>query len=250
MPEERFNGEQVSAVFIKVGAKCVPKRMAGETVLPAKFSFFGGNKLVYRIRGHGLLGIITVREEESHGSAGMEPVLCQDIQCILGKDGITVRTCLGMTDMYAHGRAADILVAEGAGFANPQPGRIQERKNRLVLEVGKRLDKIPDLILCRNKRKVGIKSAHRELCGIPGFVQNVNGEETELGNAVVHSAVRKTFLSLEPPDKITQFIPGDIFGHLMEDAGKIIQVSTDVGRIRCYSMVSKTAQGDHLPESR
>lgn len=67
MPEERFNGEQVSAVFIKVGAKCVPKRMAGETVLPAKFSFFGGNKLVYRIRGHGLLGVITVREEESHG---------------------------------------------------------------------------------------------------------------------------------------------------------------------------------------
>ena len=49
---------------------------------------------------------------------------------------------------------------------------------------------------------------------------------------------------------MTQFIPGDIFGHLMEDAGKMIQVSTDVGRIRCYSMVSKTAQGDHLPESR
>lgn len=56
--------------------------------------------------------------------------------------------------------------------------------------------------------------------------------------------------SLEPPDKIMQFIPGDIFGHLMEDAGKMIQVSTDVCRIRCYSMVSKTAQGDHLPESR
>ena len=240
MSEERFNGEQVSAVFIKVGAKCVPKRMAGETVLPAKFSFFGGNKLVYRIRGHGLLGIITVREEESHGPAGMEPVLCQDIQCIPGKDGITVRTCLGMRDMYAHGRAADILVAEGAGFA----------KNRLVLEVGKRLDKIPDLILCRNKRKVGIKSAHRELCGIPGFVQNVNGEETELGNAVVHSAVRKTFLSLEPPDKITQFIPGDIFGGFVEKAGKIIKIGPDIGAVVFKGMVSKTAQGDHLPESR
>lgn len=250
MPEECFNGEQVGAVFIKVSAKCVPKRMAGETVLPAKFGFFGGNKLVYRIRGHGLLGVIPVREEEPHRLAGMEPVLCQDIQGIPGKDGITVETCLGMTDMYAHGGPADILVAEGAGFANPESGRIQERENRLVLEVGKRLDKIPDLILCRHKGKVGIKSAHRKLCGIPRFMQNVNGEETELGNAVVHSAVRKAFLSLEPPDKITQFIPGDIFGHFMQDAGKIIQVSTDVSRIRCYSMVSKTTQGDHLPESR
>lgn len=76
MPEQRFNGEQVGSVFIKVGAKCVPKRMAGETVLPAKFGFFGGNKLVYRIRSHGLLGVIPVREQEPHGPAGMEPVLC------------------------------------------------------------------------------------------------------------------------------------------------------------------------------
>lgn len=170
MSEERFNGEQVSAVFIKVGAKCVPKRMAGETVLPAKFSFFGGNKLVYRIRGHGLLGIITVREEESHGSAGMEPVLCQDIQGIPGKDGIPVRTGFGMTDMYAHGRTADILIAERADLTNPEPGRIQERQDRLVLKIGKRLDKKPDLFLCRHKRKVRIKFPHGKLCGVPGFV--------------------------------------------------------------------------------
>ena len=226
------------------------ERMAGKPAFPAVPVLMGMDMPGEEGGVNGLVEPVLFWKEIAPWPAIGEPVVGEQVKGSFGKDGITVRTCLGMTDMYAHGRAADILVAEGAGFANPQPGRIQERKNRLVLEVGKRLDKIPDLILCRNKRKVGIKSAHRELCGIPGFVQNVNGEETELGNAVVHSAVRKTFLSLEPPDKITQFIPGDIFGHLMEDAGKIIQVSTDVGRIRCYSMVSKTAQGDHLPESR
>lgn len=248
MPEQCFNSEQVGPIFIKVGTKCVPECMAGKTVLPAKFCFFGGNKLIYGIRSHGPLGVILVGEQKPPWPAGMEPVLCQDIQGIPGKEGIPVRTGFGMADMYAHGRPADILVAEGADFADPKPGRIQEREYRLVLEVGKRLDKIPDLFLCRHKRKIRIKSPHRKLCGIPGFVQNINGEETELGDAVVHSAVRKILLFLEPPDKIAQFLPGDIFGHLMEDTGKISKVSTDVGRIRLYGMISKTTEGDHLPK--
>ena len=250
MPKQCFNGKQIGSIFIKVDAKCVPEGMAGKAVLPAKFGFFGGNKLVYRIRGHMPLRVILVGEEKSSWPAGMEPVLGQDIEGIPGKNGIAVRTGFGMTDMDAHGRAADILITESTGFPNPQPGRIQEREYRLVLEVGKRLDKIPDLFLCRNKRKVRIKFPHRELCGIPGLVQNINGEETELGNAVVHGTVGKMLLLLEPPDKVAQFIPGDIFGQLVEDVGEIIQVSTNVGRIRFYRMVSKAAQGDHLPKSR
>ena len=46
---------------------------------------------------------------------------------ISGKDGKPVRTGFGMADKYAHGRPTDILVTEGADFANPKPGRIQER---------------------------------------------------------------------------------------------------------------------------
>ena len=122
--------------------------MAGKAVLPAEFSFFGGNKLIYGIRGHGASGVVLVGEQKSPWPAGMEPVLCQDIQGIPGKDGIPVRTGFGMTDMYAHGRTADILIAERADLTNPEPGRIQERQDRLVLKIGKRLDKKPDLFLC------------------------------------------------------------------------------------------------------
>ena len=146
------------------------KRMAGKAVLPAEFSFFGGNKLIYGIRGHGASGVVLVGEQKCPWPAGMEPVLCQDIQGIPGKDGIPVRTGFGMTDMYAHGRTADILIAERADLTNPEPGRIQERQDRLVLKIGKRLDKKPDLFLCRHKRKVRIKFPHGKLCGVPGFV--------------------------------------------------------------------------------
>lgn len=170
MPEQHFNGKQVSSVFIKVCAKGVSERMAGETVFQAKFCFFCKNKMIYRIRGHGPSGVIPVGEQEPHWPAGMEPVLCQDIQGILGKDSIPVGTCFGMADMYTHGRAADIFGAESADFPNPKAGGIHESQQGFMLKVGKRLDKIPNFFLGRDKRKVRIKSPHRELCGIPGFV--------------------------------------------------------------------------------
>ena len=47
MPEQGFNSEQVRAIFIKVCAKCMPERMAGQAMGEAKFRFFGKNKLVY-----------------------------------------------------------------------------------------------------------------------------------------------------------------------------------------------------------
>ena len=75
-------------------------------------------------------------------------------------------------------------------------------------------------------------------------------KKTQLGDAAIHGTVRETLLLLEPPDKVTQFLPGNIFRHLVQDGGKIIQISTNISRIRCYGMVSKTAQGDHLPENR
>ena len=64
--------------------------MAGQPVFPAEFGFFGGNELVHRKRGHGFVRVIPVQEEKSHGSAGIKPVLCKDIQRIGGKDGKAV----------------------------------------------------------------------------------------------------------------------------------------------------------------
>lgn len=65
---------------------------------------------------------------------------------------------------------------------------------------------------------------------------------------MVHGAVRKLFVFLEPADEITQFLPGNLLWPLMEKAGEISEIGADVGGIRIYGMVSKTAQGDHLPE--
>jgi len=222
--------------------------MARETVFPSKFRFFGNNKLVYRIRGHRPVRVLSVGKKEPHWLSGLEPVLCEDVQGIPGKDGIPVRTRFGMADMYAHGRTADILISEGADFPNPKTGRIHEGQNSFMFQIRKRPDKQPDILLCRDKRKIGIKPSHGELCGIPGFVKDIYGKETQLGNTVVHGAVRKILLLLEPADKVTQFIPGNILGHFLEDVGKIVQINPDVGRIRCYRMVSKTTKGDHLPE--
>ena len=103
MAEQGFNGEQVGAIFIKVCAKRMAERMAGQLMFEAKLLFFGKNKLIYGIRSHGPCGIIPAGEEEPRWSAGMEPVLSQDIQGIPGEDRIPVRTRFGMTDMDAHG---------------------------------------------------------------------------------------------------------------------------------------------------
>ncbi len=79
-------------------------------------------------------------------------------------------------------------------------------------------------------------------------MQDINGKETELGDAVVDGTVGEMFFFLQPSDKITQIVPGDIFWLLIQNTGQIIQVSPDVGRIRCHGMVSKATEGDHLPK--
>ena len=111
MAQQRSDGKQVCPLFIKVSAKGMAESMAGETVFPAKLCFFCKNKLVYCIRCHRPVGVRSVGEKEPPGFSGPEPVLCEDVQGIPGKNGISVRTRFGMADMYAHGRPADILVA-------------------------------------------------------------------------------------------------------------------------------------------
>lgn len=78
-------------------------------------------------------------------------------------------------------------------------------------------------------------------------MKNIHGKETELRNSCVYSTVRKTALMLEPADVITKLRPGDLFGLLVENVGKISQVRTDISRIRHKSVVSQTPQGDHFP---
>lgn len=181
--------------------------MTGKEVLQTKLGFFGKNKLIDRIRDHMLLGIVLFWEKPSAGLAIREPVIRKDLQGQRGKDGIAVRTCFGMADVDAHGGAADILITEGADFADPESRGVHQGQDGLMLEIGKSLDKIPYLLLGRDIGKKRIKSAHRELCGVPWFMQDVHGKKAKLRNAVVYGAVRKILFFLNPADETAQFLP-------------------------------------------
>lgn len=47
---------------------------------------------------------------------------------------------------------------------------------------------------------------------------------------------------LEPSDEAAEFLPGNIFGLLMEDALEVIKIGTDVGTVAVEGMVRKTAK--------
>ena len=112
MTKEGFDRQQVSAIFIQMCSEGMAERMAGETMFPAQFVFFGRNELVDGKRSHRAVRMITVGKEEAVRPAALEPVLCQDIQCIFGKNGKTVGAVLGRSDMDAHGGTADVFITE------------------------------------------------------------------------------------------------------------------------------------------
>lgn len=224
------------------------KGMTGKEVLHPKLGFFGKNKLIDRIRDHMLVRIVPFWEKPSAGLAIREPVIRKDLESQRGEDGIAVRTRFGMADVDAHVGAADILITEGTDFADAEPSGVHEGQDGLMLEIRKSLDKIPYLLLGRDIGKKRIKSAHRELCGVPRFMKDIHGKKAKLRNAVVYGTVRKMLFILNPADEIAQFLPGNIFRAFVEEARKIIQIIPDISGIGFYSMVCKAAKGDHLPK--
>ena len=244
---EIFNGQQVCPIFIKVGAESVAERMTGEPVLPSKGIFMCPHMTanIKSINGAGRIRLF--REKPTGWMSVSKPVVREDVQSFLGKDGVAVGTAFGMGDMDPHIFPFDIAVTEVTDFSDPEPGRVHESDHSFWLEVQKSGDKKFRFLLSRDKGKIGIEFAHRELGGIPGFVQDIHGEETELRDTVVDRAVRKGTLFLEPADKIPEFLPGNVFRLFEQDCLKVIQIRADVSRIRFYSVVSKATQGDHLP---
>ena len=249
MSKQGLNGEKVGAIFVEMGAESVAERVAGQLMLQAKFVFFGRDKLVNGIRNDMLVGMVPFREEPAGWFSKSEPVVRKDLQCQGRENGIPVRPGFGMADMDPHGGTADILIAQGADFADTKPGGIHEGEDRFMLEVGKGLDKIPGIFLGRDIRKVSIKPANRELGRVPGFMQNIEGKEPELGDTVVDGAVREGTFLLKPANIIPEFLPGDLFRLLVEDCLEVIQIRADVSRIRFYRVAGKAAEGDHLPEN-
>ena len=249
MSKQGLNSKKVGAIFVEMGAESVAERMAGQLMLQAEFAFFGRDKLADGIRNDMLVGMVPFGEEPAGRFSKSEPVVRKDLQCQGRQNGVPVRPSLRMADMDPHGGPADILIAQGTDFADPKPGGIHEREDRFMLEVGKGLDKIPGIFLGRDIRKVSIKPAHRELGRIPGFMQNIEGKETELGDTVVDRAVREGTFLLKPADIIPEILPGDIFRLLVKDCLEVIQIRADVSRIRFYGVGGKATEGDHLPEN-
>ena len=134
---EVFNGQQVCPVFIKVGAESVAERMAGEPVLPAKGIFVCPHVTadIKGINGPGRIGLF--REEPAGWTPVSKPVVREEIQSFLGKDGVAVGTAFGAGDMDPHIFPFDIAVTEVTDFPDPEPGRVHESDHSFWLEVQK-----------------------------------------------------------------------------------------------------------------
>lgn len=246
---EIFDGQQVCPVFIKVGPKSVPERVAGDPVLPSKEIFMGSYMTadIKSINGTGRIGLF--RKKPFRWTTVFKPVSGKEIQGLLGKDGVAVGTAFGMGDMDPHIFAFDITVTEVTDFPYPESCRVHEGDHGFRLEVRESGDKNISFLLSWDKGQIRIELPHRELGGIPGFVQHIHGKEAELRNTGIDCAVRKRTFLLQPADIIPEIIPGDVLWLFQKNRLQILQIRTDVSGIRFYGMVSKTAERDHLPIS-
>ena len=249
MSKECLDGEEVGAVFVEVGAEGMSQGVAGQAVRPAEAFLMGKESLVYGIGDDMLVRVSLFREKPSHRLSISFPVIGEDKEGVGGKDGKAVGPVLPMGDVDAHVRAGDIVIAEGTDLADAETGGVHEGKKRLMLEVRAGMDKKGNLLLGRDKGEEFIKPAHRELGRVPGLMQDVDGKKAELRNGAVDGAVGKGAGTLKPADVITEFVPGNILRGFMEDGIEVIEIRADVGAVTHKSMVGKTAEGDHLPES-
>ena len=83
------------------------------------------------------LAAIDFREKPAGRTIIGIPVLSEDVESVLGKDGITVGSVLSMRDMDAHIFTRNILIFKMTDLANPKAGRVHERDHGLFFESGK-----------------------------------------------------------------------------------------------------------------
>ena len=102
MSEERLDGKKVGAVFIEVRAEGMTEGMAGQPVGPAK-ALLMGIDMAGNIEGvNRPLAAVDFREKPVSRTIIGIPVLSEDIEGVLRKDGITVGPVFAMADMDAH----------------------------------------------------------------------------------------------------------------------------------------------------
>ncbi len=147
-----------------------------------------------------------------------------------------------MKDMYFHRSTADIFIAGVADFTNTETGRIHGSHHGFLFDIRNGTDEFKSFFLRRKKREIFIEAAFWKLGINPGFVKDIDGKETELGNGKVDGMVSKTPFFLDPLDVITKFLPGDIFGIFMKDRLEIVELRTDIGTVTYEGMVRKATE--------
>lgn len=126
MSHKGFDRQEVSAVFIEMGTKRMPERMAGDPVFPAEGIFMCAH-MAHDIKGINRAGRIRLFWKKPAGWAVIsKPVFRKDVQCFLREDRITVRAVFGMCDMDAHIFPLDVTITQAADLADPEAGRIHE----------------------------------------------------------------------------------------------------------------------------
>lgn len=135
-----FNGQQICPIFIKVGSEGMPERTACDPVLPAERFFMGAHMPhdVKVINRPGRIGLFW--KKPAAETSVFKLILCENIQSMLGKDGVAVETAFGMGGMDPHIFALDITVTEITDFTDLESGR-EEIKYLLLFEFGQREDK-------------------------------------------------------------------------------------------------------------
>lgn len=180
MSKECFNCQQVGPVFVQVGAKRVAEGMTGDARFPAEAPFLFMDMPGEIKRINGFAGAVLFWKEPAGGSAAAQPVLGEDVQCMPGKDSITVRTVFAMSDMDTHAGAADIFITEMADFPDAEAGGIKKGCHSLLFEIGHRGNEGENFLSGRNIGKIFIKFPHGKLRGIPRLVKDIDGKKTEL----------------------------------------------------------------------
>ena len=77
-------------------------------------------------------------------------------------------------------------------------------------------------------------------------MEDVDREEPELGDRVVHGPVGKTAFLLEHRDELAHIIPAGSFRRFPRNRVQVVEISGNIGGIRLDGVVGETAESDHL----
>ena len=136
-----------------------------------------------------------------------------------------------------------------ADLVYAKPCGIQERHHSFLFQVWDGRDESPGFLLGSDIRKEFIKPAGRELCVVPGFMEEVKDEKAQLGDGAVDDAVCQGTLFPEPVDEIPHLLPGDILRKLVENMLQVVKIGTDVSGVAFQGMAGKASQGNYFPVS-